>query len=790
MSFESPISVLQNLAGDEVAIVSGSAMGSTQPGVAVLAKDESGNAQFLNLNASGELKVQATVDVALSASTDSILVYGSADVALQQDGERANSLKTYDAYVSGAIDNMGLDLNAFASANHTDLTAIDASVGDVETAVTNASSAISGSVVALGADLNAFASANHTDLTAIDASVGDVETAVNNASSAISGSVVALGADLNAFASANHTDLTAIDASVGDVETAVTNASSAISGSVVALGADLNAFASANHTDLGALSSSLDRFHFNGSNELMVNAAVDVALSASTDSITVWGDRAALVQDAADDYLLVRDTDLSGAIDSLGGDLNAFASANHTDLLAIDASVADVETAVNNASSAISGSVVGLGADLNAFASANHTDLTAIDASVGDVETAVNNASSAISGSVVSLGADLNAFASANHTDLTAIDASVGDVETAVNNASSAISGSVVALGSDLNAFASANHTDLTAIDASVGDVETAVNNASSAISGSIVALGADLGNKLDQFTFDSNALVVTGNLNVDVSLTQADEVTAFQGGAPWSVSATDLDIRDLTYVSDSVSIYGDEAVPFAQISGSGEMITVPLGSEGNSLLQAASGSIWSDVNGNGALLVGLLGSNSKNVLASSPNDILYVSGAGEFAISNMVDVSALATEATLGSVLTAIGAIDAAQLGTLTVTATDLDIRDLSSTTDSVSAVQSGDWIVRKQTTSAAVSTASANTSDAEVLALNADRMGATFFMDGNATCYIKLGGAASSSDFSVRIVNNGYYELPEGYTGSIHAAFSVTDAGIKLRITELSYV
>ena len=107
MSFESPISVLQNLAGEEVAIVSGSALNNgEQPGVAILAKDGSGNAQFLNMNASGELKVQASVDVDLDYTTDSIKVYGSENVALQQDSERANFLKTYDAYVSGAINNI------------------------------------------------------------------------------------------------------------------------------------------------------------------------------------------------------------------------------------------------------------------------------------------------------------------------------------------------------------------------------------------------------------------------------------------------------------------------------------------------------------------------------------------------------------------------------------------------------------------------------------------------------------------------------------------------------------
>ena len=435
---------------------------------------------------------------------------------------------------------------------------------------------------------------------------------------------------------------------------------------------------------------------------------------------------------------------------------------------------------------------------------------------------------------------------------LDTLDGSVGDVETAVSNASSAISGSVVALGADLNAFASANHTDLDALNTSVGEVETAVSNASSAISGSIVALGAELSSQLDQFTFNaSGSLKVEADVNVQLTYSD-DSVTSHQGGlwdvsvnnfpavqavsqdgAPWSVTATDLDIRDLVHTQDSVKIYGDEGVAFAQISGSGEMITIPLGNEGNSFLQSASGSIWTDADGNGALLVGLLGSNSKNVLASNISDQLYVEvvnpfdgvvtataldirpltnadvvavdGFSTFASANHTDIEAVGTAvgaaeagivaALTGSVAEAIAAIDAAQLG-------ELDIRNLDRETDSVNVFgtdasnniralkvdTAGTLITRKKAAEAFVSSKMASTT-VDTINANADRMGATFFMDGNATCYIKLGSGASSTDFSVRLVNNGYYELPEGYTGQISVAFSVNDNALKLRITELTY-
>lgn len=56
-------------------------------------------------------------------------------------------------------------------------------------------------------------------------------------------------------------------------------------------------------------------------------------------------------------------------------------------------------------------------------------------------------------------------------------------------------------------------------------------------------------------WTIDSitNAVTVQAT-DLDIrDLTQADEITVFQGTSPWVVSATDLDIRDLSAASDSV---------------------------------------------------------------------------------------------------------------------------------------------------------------------------------------------------------------------------------------------
>lgn len=68
-------------------------------------------------------------------------------------------------------------------------------------------------------------------------------------------------------------------------------------------------------------------------------------------------------------------------------------------------------------------------------------------------------------------------------------------------------------------------------------------------------------------------------------------------------------------------------------------------------------------------------------------------------------------------------------------------------------------------------------------LLAANANRKGATIFSS-NGTALILLGSGASASVYSTRIITNGYYEVPFGYTGIITAFTNAT----VVNITELT--
>lgn len=171
---------------------------------------------------------------------------------------------------------------------------------------------------------------------------------------------------------------------------------------------------------------------------------------------------------------------------------------------------------------------------------------------------------------------------------------------------------------------------------------------------------------------------------------------------------------------------------------------------------------------------------------------------------------------------------------GSVTVTATNLDIRDLSSATDSVAATQSGAWIISANsgvdigdvtvnnaagvsavniqdggnsitvdgtvavsgtvTTSETNATTGTRTSvndvatDVQLLASNASRRVATIFNDSTEILYLALGAAAASlTDYTAQLFPRGYFETPYRYTGEIRGIWANNASGAA-RITELT--
>lgn len=80
-------------------------------------------------------------------------------------------------------------------------------------------------------------------------------------------------------------------------------------------------------------------------------------------------------------------------------------------------------------------------------------------------------------------------------------------------------------------------------------------------------------------------------------------------------------------------------------------------------------------------------------------------------------------------------------------------------------------------------------NAASTTILASNANRLGATVTNDSSAALYLLLGsGAASTTSYTVRITQYGYYEVPFGYTGQINGIWASDPNDGAARVTELT--
>jgi hypothetical protein len=140
-------------------------------------------------------------------------------------------------------------------------------------------------------------------------------------------------------------------------------------------------------------------------------------------------------------------------------------------------------------------------------------------------------------------------------------------------------------------------------------------------------------------------------------------------------------------------------------------------------------------------------------------------------------------------------------------VSATSLDIRDLTSASDSVAAVQSGTWNIGSITTLPSIPAGTNNIGDVDVLSLpaatsggaanvassatnvtllssNSSRKGFTIMNDSTAILYVKFGATASSTSFHVKMAAGSYYESPAGvnYTGIIDGIWASANGSARV--------
>ena len=87
-----------------------------------------------------------------------------------------------------------------------------------------------------------------------------------------------------------------------------------------------------------------------------------------------------------------------------------------------------------------------------------------------------------------------------------------------------------------------------------------------------------------------------------------------------------------------------------------------------------------------------------------------------------------------------------------------------------------------------AALSNVNDSASSAQLLASNTARKGMSIFNDSTQPLFVKFGTTASVTDYTVKIVAGGYYEMPKPiYTGRVDGIWAA-DASGAARITELT--
>jgi hypothetical protein len=96
------------------------------------------------------------------------------------------------------------------------------------------------------------------------------------------------------------------------------------------------------------------------------------------------------------------------------------------------------------------------------------------------------------------------------------------------------------------------------------------------------------------------------------------------------------------------------------------------------------------------------------------------------------------------------------------------------------------GRTVITQKAATGTQTTVAASVSNVTLLAANSSRLGATIYNDSTAILYIRLQASASTSNFTVKLFPDDYYEVPFGYTGIIDGVWA--SATGNARVTEIT--
>jgi hypothetical protein len=329
------------------------------------------------------------------------------------------------------------------------------------------------------------------------------------------------------------------------------------------------------------------------------------------------------------------------------------------------------------------------------------------------------------------------------------------------------------------------------------------------------LALDATLtnSNQKTQIVQGGNTAVVdaAGDLQVDINnfpatQTVAGTVTANQGTANTIASSWPVEVTDGTNVLGT-SAHPVRVDPTGATTQpvSGTVTTVPPANASTNLTQVGGAAITEGQKTMANSVPVVLASDQSPVevelFDSAENGITSQANGSQRALDVGIDVAGVQVDPRSSRTLTCADTVTANQGAPNTVanswlvevtdgtnvlgtSAHPVRVDPTGTTTQPVSGTVSTNQITSGTAT---LSNVSASASSATLLASNASRKQAMIYNDSASNLFVKFGTTASATSFTVRLVSQAYYELPEPvYTGRIDGIWAVANGAA--RMTELT--
>lgn len=199
--------------------------------------------------------------------------------------------------------------------------------------------------------------------------------------------------------------------------------------------------------------------------------------------------------------------------------------------------------------------------------------------------------------------------------------------------------------------------------------------------------------------------------------------------------------------------------------------VSVLFTSEGIEVAVSASQNILS--NTSGFLAMGS-GSTGAQFLSLTSDGALYVSGnfgaGGSTAVTQSIVVAGWDSGVTGSVFATILGPVDVNITGTL-------DVRVLNTAS-----------VLTPGAVGTFMSSSASTTTSFTLLPTRPSRRGATLWKEGSNVAYVALADVVTTTNYTVRLTSNGYYEVPFDYVGPVSVIFNSDAGGNQVLTTEIT--